>query len=248
MAAKVDILIPVQELDLEIHKLRGLHSEKPREIRFFEEKASQAKTALEGLKGEIKALRLEAAKREGEIKEIDEKAGKLTVQANQAKKNDEYQTLMKQISGLKADKAKIEDSLLDLYMQADEKEKLVRLKEGDLKDREAECVRERKRIEGEAGALEQRLGELGRRRDELTHGLDGEIFRIYQRILQAKDDGVAMVPVVHYEVVEEDGKKNYWACGGCNMGIISQDLNLVKIGREVILCKSCARILYTLAN
>jgi predicted nucleic acid-binding Zn-ribbon protein len=75
-------------------------------------------------------------------------------------------------------------------------------------------------------------------------GVDKEMLHRYERILQAKDDGVAMAPVIMYESIEDEGAVKYWGCGGCSVGVTSQDVNELRRGREIVLCRSCSRILY----
>src|SRR5262245_58749244 len=120
MARPVDKLLPLQELDVAIHKVKVARDEKPREMAAVEEKLKRAKDNVEAMRAEIKALRLEVQKRETSVKEFDDKVQKLTAQSMGAKKNDEYQVFLKEISGLKADKARVEDGMLDLMFQLDE--------------------------------------------------------------------------------------------------------------------------------
>src|SRR5436189_374449 len=98
---KADVLIPLQELDLQIHKLKVQRAEKPRQLASAEAKVAHAKDVLAAVQGEIKALKLESAKRELSVKELDGKVEKLVTQSMSAKKNDEYQAFQKEISGIK---------------------------------------------------------------------------------------------------------------------------------------------------
>ena len=116
---KTDTLIPLQDLDLRIHHLKVQRSEKPRQLASVEGKVSHAKDNVDVIHGEIKALKLDASKRELSVAEFDERITKLQTQSMTCKKNDEYQTFQKEISGIKADRARVEDGLLDIYMQVD---------------------------------------------------------------------------------------------------------------------------------
>ncbi len=124
---KADALIPLQDLDLQIHKLKVQRAEKPRQLASAEKKVSHAKDNLAAVQAEIKALKLESSKRELTVKEFDVKIEKTQTQSMTAKKNEEYQAFQKEISGMKADKSRVEDGLLDLMMQLEEKAKLEKL-------------------------------------------------------------------------------------------------------------------------
>ncbi len=241
---KTDALLPLQEVDHEIHRLRVQREEKPRLLAPHEAKLARAKENLEALRAEIKALKLEGLKRESSVKEFDDKIQKLTVQSNMAKKNDEYQAFLKEISGQKADKQRVEDGLLDIYMQVEEKGKLEKVRDGEAKQADAEYGGAKKQNDGEIAELERAISELAARREQLLSGVDKEVLARYERILRAKDDGVALAPVVRYESIEDEGMVKYWGCGGCSVGVPAQDVNVVKQGRDVVACRSCSRILY----
>jgi predicted nucleic acid-binding Zn-ribbon protein len=241
---KIDALIPLQELDLQIHRLKVQQAEKPRQLASTEEKCARAKATLEAVQGEIKALKLEGARRELSVKEFDEKVNKLQTQSMTAKKNDEYQAFQKEISGLKAEKARVEDGLLDIYLQVEEKGKLEKVRQEELKQAEAEHAANRKKVDGEVAALNRDVEEQLAKRAGLVAGVDKEMLRLYQRVLDAKEDGLALSPAVKYETVEDEGKVTYWQCEGCGIGLNMQDVNLLMMGRDVHFCRNCSRILY----
>jgi predicted nucleic acid-binding Zn-ribbon protein len=161
-----------------------------------------------------------------------------------AKKNDEYQAFQKEISGLKADKSRVEDGLLDLMMQVDEKAKLEKLRQEELKAAEAENAQDRKRLESEIAGLDRSIEEVLSKRAGLTAAVDREMLRFYERVLDAKDDGLALAAVGKYETIEDEGKVVYWQCEGCSCGLNMQDVNLLIQGREIQFCRNCSRILY----
>lgn len=241
---KTDALIPLQELDLEIHHLKVQRAEKPRQLASFEEKLAHARRTLEDLQAEVKALKLEGQKREHAVKEYDDKIAKLQAQALQARKNEEYQAFQKEISGLKADKGRVEDGLLDIYMQIDEKSKLEKVRQEELRQAESEFAAAKKKVEGEIEVLDRRIEELLSRRQGIASAVEKEVLRLYERILEAKEDGMALAAVGKYEVVEEEGKVTYWQCEGCGVGLNMQDVNLLMIGRDLQTCRNCSRILY----
>ena len=241
---KTDALIPLQELDLQIHRLKVQAAEKPRQLAAVEEKLAHAKRNLDAIQAEIKALKLEGAKRELSVREFDDKISKIQVQSMSARKNDEYQAFQKEISGLKADKTRAEDGLLDIMMQVEEKWKLEKLRQEELKQVESDHAAEKRRIEGEIAAVNREIeGVIATRSGQLA-GIDKEILRVYDRVLAAKDDGLALVPVAKYETIEDEGKVVYWQCGGCGVGLNMQDVNLLMMGKEIQFCRTCSRVMY----
>ncbi|MBI2931252.1 MAG: hypothetical protein HYY16_06345 [Planctomycetes bacterium] len=241
---KIEALMPLQQVDQEIHRLRMQRDEKPRALAPLEARLARAKENLEGVRAEIKALKLEGQKREHSVKELEDKIQKLQAQANMARKNDEYQAFQKEISGIKADKQRIEDGLLDIYMQVDEKGKLEKVRDSEVKAADGECAIARKQNEAEIAELDRKISELAARREELAGAVDRELLARYDRVLRVKDDGVALAPIVIYESIEDEGVRKYWGCGGCSVGVTSQDVNEVRRAKDILSCRSCSRLLY----
>ena len=243
MSRLTDALVPLQHVDIEIHRLRTIRNDKPRDLAGQEQKLGRAKENLGAMLDEIKGLKLEVQKREHSIRDFDEKIAKLTAQSMGAKKNEEYQVFLKEISGVKADKARVEDSLLDLMFQLDEKGKLEKIREGEVGAADAEHQVAKKKVEAEMAEVDAQLANLTTQRKASTEGLDRDLLTQYERVLRAKEDGIALAPVVKYEVYEDEGPRKYWGCGGCSVEVTSQMVNDLKKGREIVVCRSCSRLL-----
>ncbi|HXX92722.1 MAG TPA: C4-type zinc ribbon domain-containing protein, partial [Planctomycetota bacterium] len=140
--------------------------------------------------------------------------------------------------------SRVEDGLLDIMMQVEEKGKLEKLRVEELKQAEAGHAAERKRIEGEVAAVNREIEGVLSKRTELQAGIEKEILRVYERVLVAKDDGLALSAVAKYDTIEDEGKVAYWQCGGCGVGLNMQDVNLLMMGKEIQFCRTCSRILY----
>lgn len=241
---KTDTLIPLQLLDLEIHKLKVQAAEKPVIFAPVEQKLSHVKEKLAALQAEIKALKLEASKRELSVKEFDDRIAKVTNHSMTAKKNEEYQAFQKEISGVKAEKARVEDGLLDLMLQVEEKSKLEKVRLEEVKAAEADYAVVKKSTDADVAALTRQIEEQLAKRGAIAASIEKEVLRVYERVLQAKDDGLALAAAAKYEAIEDEGKVIYWQCEGCNVMLNMQDVNLLMMGRDVHYCRSCSRLLY----
>ena len=240
---KVEALVPLQEVDLSVHDLTAEIEALPVQLGDAHDKVAHAQANLDEIKEEIKHLKLEAAKRELTVKECDVRITKLQTQANQAKKNDEYQALLKEASSVKAEKARIEEGLLDILYLVDEKGKLFSLRQEDLKEAEGSLSKEESRISSETGALQSKLNEVTSKRSEIASGVERDVIDLYERILNVKEDGLAISNVSQYRVIEASGKILQWQCEGCSVEVTSQDVNLLLMGKEVLTCRTCSRIL-----
>lgn len=243
-ARKIDALIPLQQLDLEIHKLKVQAAEKPVLLAPVEAKLAHVKEKLAALQAEIKALKLEGAKRELSVREFDDRVAKISAQSMTAKKNDEYQAYQKEISGVKAEKARVEDGLLDIYMQVEEKAKLEKVRQEEVAAAEKDYAAAKKVSDAQVAELTRGIEEKLGQRSALAGAVEKEVLRVYERVLQAKDDGLALAPAEKYELIEEEGKVVDWQCGGCNMSLNLQEVNLLMMGKEIHYCRSCSRLLF----
>ncbi len=240
---KVEALVPLQEIDLSVYNLTAQIGELPVQLEDAREKVARAQANLDEVGEEIKRLKLEAAKRELSVKECDDRIAKLQTQANQAKKNDEYQALLKEASSVKAEKSRIEEGLLDILYEVDEKGKLNSLREEDSKEATGLLKKEEIRISSETGDLEKKLLDVRAEREQLSSSVDQDVMHLYDRILKAKADGLAIATVSKYRVIEASGKTIQWQCEGCSVEVTSQDVNLLLMGKDVITCRTCSRIL-----
>ena len=160
MTSLIEPLIPLQDLDLRIHGCKVRRDGKPKELAGFQGKVDRAASNLEVLRLETRTLQKDADDREQQVREFDDKIDKLTTQSNMARKNDEYHAYLKEISGIKADKSRVEDSLLDIFMQLDEKKKLEKIRMDEVALAESKHAEAKTRIEGEMAKVDREIEQL----------------------------------------------------------------------------------------
>lgn len=236
-------LLPVQEVDLRLYKLRQEAAAKPARLAEFERRVASAKALVDAASEAAKKIKLDGTDHEYKIKQLDEQIEKLQGNVRQVKKNDEYQTLMKEINSVKADKAVVEDALLEKWTALEHHEAAIKDKKGELAAFESEYGREKAKIEAEVAELQKQIQAEEDRRRELLGGIDADLLVLYERILNAKNDGRALAKI---EAVAstDDEEADSFGCGGCRISLTLQDANLVYVGREPVQCKNCSRLLY----
>lgn len=239
LAAK---LVPLQDIDLKIHSIAKQLARNPEALERSERRLAKQREAVEEAGEKVKDAKLEAAREEGKIQSIDEEIARYDGQVRLVKKNDEYQILMKEISSKKADKSVVEDALLEIWSMVEHEEALKKECEAELAEGERDHVATQKRIEEELERGRRDLEAERTRRSELIPSLDEELVALYERTQKSKADGrgLSLLLAVASGTKEPDA----FICGGCNMNITLQDANQVYVGREPILCRNCARLLY----
>ena len=237
----INKLLALQGLDSQIFALRKEAGRLPQELEQLSTALAEKKALIEKEKEEVKKLRLAIHDAEVSLAEFDGKVAKFNVQANTVRKNDEYQAIMKEISSAKADKSRLEDKTLELYCKVEEHSEIEKQAEKELKSVEQEYASEKKRVDGEVARLTAEIDELAEKRKPIAGEGDMDTLAQYERILGNKDDGSALAFVETADTV--DGEQTY-NCRGCMAGITAQDVNMVMMGRQLITCRGCSRILY----
>ena len=224
-------LLRLQEIDSRIYELSRQKKEKPLELEVARKKRDLQKQLVSG---EEKLLTDFQVKRKAREMDWETKEGaikKYQLQLYQVKTNKEYQSLQKEIETLKADNSVLEEEILKIMEEVDQKKgDLTRHKEA-LGAIEFELVQEEKKITEEIAVLERELGDLRENRQSLVPEVDRKLFERYDRILTAKE-GLALVSI--------EGN----SCGGCHMNLPPQVMNEVQLQERVIICENCSRILY----
>jgi hypothetical protein len=254
-------LLPLQNIDFEIHSIRRLLESKPRELAKTEEQVAYHKKIVDNAKNEIKNLKLEAMKFETEVKGKDEQIKKLEGDSLKAKKNEEYLLIQKQISGIRADKQVIEDRWLEFDFKIEHASKKVKTAEDELKQAEAKLAEEKAQVAKDVAILEGRLKEELGKRQALTKDIDKELLSKYERILSSRiSEGRALAQIIKSmdmtdrkpepkrkkkdEPAPQGFEAYRYSCEGCQTEVTFQDVNNLMKGREVLMCRNCSRILY----
>jgi predicted nucleic acid-binding Zn-ribbon protein len=91
-------------------------------------------------------------------------------------------------------------------------------------------VSSKENIEKTIEELEAKKLILSSKIESLTNKVDKESFEMYNRVLKAHADPVAMV--------------ENRVCSGCNMEVPAMDFEALKSGSQELRCQSCGRLLY----
>ena len=231
LKSQLSSLIKLQEVDSELYSLRAEKAAKPEELKVIEASFEAKKANLAELDKKLTDLQKQRKDRELELGTKDEAMKKLQGQLYSLKTNKEYQTMLQQIQDAKADASVVEDKILELFDKSDavkieaEKEKL------NLKEEEKVFLTEKNKVDDRIKEIDGRVAQLDARRKQSTQDIDPKILSQYERILTSRD-GLAIVTV----------KGN--SCGGCNMFVPPQVINLIKMYEHIITCEMCNRILY----
>ncbi|MFH1791598.1 MAG: C4-type zinc ribbon domain-containing protein [Candidatus Omnitrophota bacterium] len=224
-------LVELQQIDAEIFSIRIDLEAVPGRINKFHELIKEREVIFKGSEDKVKHLQVKRKEKEVDLGSKEEAILKNTAQLYQLKTNEDYQTKQREIDSLKADKSVLEEEILILFdeIEKGEKElndnkKLYQEEKGKIEAEEKKLLEGKQRQEAELSGLEEQ-------RKGFTANINKNILMRYDRILNARA-GLAIVPI------EGD------ACGGCNMNLPPQVIDETRLGKEIVICGNCSRILY----
>lgn len=231
LKSQINNLVRLQTIDSEIYALRDEKASKPEEIKALEAAFEEKKQHLAALEKQLLDLQKQRKDKELELAAKEESVKKLQTQLYTLKTNKEYQTMLHEIQGVKADASVIEDKILGIFDEADKVKNETEQEKQKLKEEEKIFNEEKKNIEGRIKEIDDRLTQLEAQRKEVTPDIDNKILIQYERILHNRE-GLAIV------TVRDD------SCGGCNMLVPPQVINLIQMYEKIVTCEVCNRILY----
>ncbi len=231
ISEQIKILVELQKLDFQIYGLKRELAEHPGLQKKAEEIFERKKSGLKAAEAELKAVHSKQKEKEGDLQAKEEKVKKLQAQLYQLKSNKEYSVMDMEIKGLKADDSLLEEEILKLM------DTLETAKAHAAKQKELLGIEEKK-FKEESDALKKQADEihasvagLEEKRKAYLPNIETRLLGQYEKLLKGRE-GLALVPV----------KNN--SCGGCHLGLPPQMVNEIQMQDKLIVCESCARILY----
>ena len=231
MEDQIKLLIELQEMDTEIFAKKKALEAIPVRLKEMDDLLESKAGTVKVLEDEIKSLQVKHKEKEVDLETKEGTIKKHETQLFQVKTNQEYTALQKEIASIKADCSLLEEDIIGFLDRIEETQKRLAKEKEVLAGEKSKIDEEKKKMDEEKKKMESGLGELTKKREEFSAGIDKKYLSRYERILHNRD-GLAMVPI------EGD------ACGGCNMNLPPQVINEARKKKELVICGNCARILY----
>ena len=223
-------LLQLQEIDTEIYTLKHEKEAKPAEIKTLETAFEEKKKQISELEKALLNLYKLRKDNELELASKEESIKKLQTQLYSLKTNKEYQAMLSEIDGAKADASMIEDKILEAFTQTDKIKAEAEEEKLRLNEEEKALNEQKKNIENRVKVIDDRISQLDAQRKQALSGIDKKILSQYERILKSRD-GLAIV----------EARDN--SCKGCNMHVPAQVINLIKMYQRIVTCEVCNRML-----
>lgn len=230
MSGPGPILREIHRLRRNIAELNSAIENGPRQLKAQKNKIAKDEDNVHRAQELVKQSKVKIHDKEVSIKATQAEMAKYEKQLGEISSKKEYDALRKEIAGAKDRIRRIEDEILELMLETEEKQKLVpeaekgvkKAKddlaafERDLEERLKRYAEEKARAESELKTVEANLPE--------------EIRAYYNRLVSSQgEDSISAV----------EGR----TCTACYTDVTAQMANELMRG-EFVLCKSCGRILY----
>jgi len=221
----------LQEIDTKIHALVSRRDEIPRQIEEQVQTLGRAQRRQHDLEEHALEQRKAVDARTLELRRCEEKVYQKDVQLNTISTNDAYKAMLREIEGLKADRSRIEDTILELSYAQDEMAERIAGARKDVDAARKEHDLRQAELGQQSGLIEQEIDTLRAQRGTHLEGVDRDTLAAYDRILGHRGGrALAVVRDRH--------------CQGCQMQLTLQEVNLLMGAKELLTCRTCSRILY----
>ena len=231
MLKEIEQLLRLQERDQKIKmfkaELETVPFEQQRIQQFVAAKISafdQVRQRSREVEVQRKMLELDAQTRRDSI-------AKYKAQQYQTRKNDEFQAISQEIQRFEKEIERIEDHEIELMEQTEQFQKETAKAELELKAAKGQSEVQQADLKKKESTLGERLRQAEIESEQLAQGFDPDLLFRYTRLFATKG-GNAVVPIEHE------------FCMGCHMKNTSALVHRVRLGREIVHCEQCGRILY----
>jgi predicted nucleic acid-binding Zn-ribbon protein len=222
----------------EIHRLRR-HAQDlqdrldqlPQQLQMQQARLSRAEEALRQAQDHLKHLKIVTHEKEVTLKTTQQQIKKYEKQLEEATAKKEYDSLKAEIASARDKVRQLEDEILDTMVETEEQSAKLPEREQAVQQARADLVRfeaEQQTRQAElAEQLRQTMAQLAQVETTLPAG---KVREEYQRLVRARGED-ALAPVT--------GR----TCAACYTEITGQQLQNLILG-QLVLCKSCGRMLY----
>lgn len=221
----------------DVHRLRRLARDLQEQLDRgpLQRKARQTKitrheTLLKDEQEAIKKLKVAGHEKEVTLKTAHNQIAKYTKQLSEAASKKEYDALQNEIATAKARCLQLEDEILALMTESDERTATIPELEKGLRQAKDDAAAFEKGAAERNANLAKQLGEVQTHLKDVEAAIPADIRQQYNRIVGAMGpDGFAVV--------------NDRNCSACHTGLTVQ--HATDLGQNFfVVCKSCGRILY----
>ena len=230
MRGQLTLLTALQKLDDRLRSLRREQQTLPLQLQAPERAHHEACEKLESVQTEINRNERRQHDLDLELQNTQDALDKIQRKLREVKTNKEYSAVLAEIDAGKQQMGCMEDQLLYLMEQAEQKRQAKRLQEQRVQTAYDALQEQRRVVEQALEVLNQKILAEREERRQTAVGLNAELLEIYERLAEQKDGSV----VAHLN----DG-----VCGGCHLKVQPQLVSEIRLQESLNTCPHCRLIL-----
>ena len=231
MQEKIMALYELQKIDSQIDEINKVKGELPLEVQDLEDEIEGLKTRIDNINNEIEEFNSLTKQRKREVDQAKIQIAHYKEQQNNVRNNREYDSITKEIEYQELE-IELAEKRLKEYTAAI-KNKKVQLEDAEavVADRNLDLTAKKSELESIEAETADQVASLESKAEKAKTKIDERLLTAYNRIRSSVRNGLAVV------TVQRD------ACGGCFNRIPPQRQADIRLGKKLIVCEYCGRIL-----
>ena len=224
-------LYELQKIDSQIDEINKVKGELPLEVQDLEDEIEGLKTRIDNINNEIEEFNSLTKQRKREVDQAKIQIAHYKEQQNNVRNNREYDSITKEIEYQELE-IELAEKRLKEYSAAI-KNKKVQLEDAEavVADRNLDLTAKKSELESIEAETADQVASLESKAEKAKTKIDERLLTAYNRIRRSVRNGLAVV------TVQRD------ACGGCFNRIPPQRQADIRLGKKLIVCEYCGRIL-----
>jgi predicted nucleic acid-binding Zn-ribbon protein len=228
---ELEQLLVLQDRAQQIRQVEAELKSVPLERKSLDAQVASASASLEAIKDRARHVEMEKKKIELDVGTRNESIARLRTQQYETRKNDEFSAMGREIERYQEEISGLEDRELEFMEQADQLKLQIAAEEKQTATSKEAIARQVTNLEAKEVALNKRLEELKKEREELAGKVEEDLLDRFNRLFTSKGD--AAVVALEHDV-----------CTGCHMKVTTATSMRVRAGKEIVSCEQCGRLLY----
>lgn len=230
MRDQLELLTALQELDDRLRLLRREQRALPLRLKAPEREHGEAYQELKSVQAEIDRNERQQHDLEMDLQSTQDALAKVQRKLREVKTNKEYSAVLAEIDAGNEHIGSVEDQLLQLMENAEQKRQARRLRERRVQVTYEALQQEGGAVKEASKALDQEILAEQEKRHQTAVGLRAELLERYEKLAAQHDSSV----VVHLR----DG-----TCGGCHLKVLPQLVSDIRLQESLHTCPHCRLIL-----
>ena len=224
-------LYELQKIDSQIDEINKVKGELPLEVQDLEDELAGLNTRIENINAEIEELNSLTRQRKREVDQAKIMIGNYKEQQNNVRNNREFDAINKEIEYQELEIELAEKRLKEYALQTKNKKAVIDDTTALIEERNIDYKAKKEELDSIETETAQQIAELTAKAEQAKQPIDERLLAAYNRIRSNVRNGLAVVTVTRD------------ACGGCFNRIPPQRQADIRLGKKLIVCEYCGRIL-----